>query len=53
MKRAQKQRKKLKTYLGRMKRDIERKIVGNEFLKAIFDPTLKIIGKLLIQEKKQ
>jgi len=51
MKRARKQRNKLKTYLGRMKRDIERKIYGNEILKAIFDSTLEIIGKLLIQEK--
>jgi len=51
MKRAIKQRSKLKTYLGRIKRDIERKISGNDYLKNIFDPTLEIIGKLLIQEK--
>lgn len=51
MKRAIKQRNKLKTYLGRIKKDIERKISGNELLKNIFNPTLEIIGKLLIQEK--
>lgn len=51
MKRAIKQRNKLKTYLGRIKRDIERKILNNEALKKIFNPTLEIIGKLLIQEK--
>jgi len=51
MKRAQKQRKKLKTYLGRLVRDVERKISENKILKAIFDPTLEIMNQLLIQEK--
>ena len=51
MKRARKQCKKLKTYLRRMKRDIERKISGKEFLKVIFYPTLEVIEKVLIQEK--
>lgn len=51
MKRSQKQRNKLKTYLGRIIRDIGRKTLGNEYLKAIFDPTLEILGKLLSQEK--
>ncbi len=51
MRRAQKERKRLKTYLGRIKRDIERKILGNKILEAIFIPTLKIVEKLLTQEK--
>ena len=51
MKRAKKQRKKLKTYLGRVYRDVARKISGNVILEAIFQPTLEVIEKILTQEK--
>lgn len=51
MKRAVKERKRLKTYLGRVKRDIERKILGHEMMTAIFDPTLKVVNEILTQNK--
>jgi IS5 family transposase len=51
MKRALKERKRLKTYLGRVKRDVERKILGNKMLNAIFAPTLKIVEEILSQDK--
>jgi len=51
MKRAAKERRKLKTYLGRIKRDIERKILENKMMNAIFNPTLKIVEEILIQDK--
>ena len=51
MKRAARERKRLKTYLGRVKRDVERKISGNKMLNAMFAPTLKIVEELLTQEK--
>ena len=51
MRRALKAKRKLKTFLGRVKRDIERNIFGNEILENIFSPILKIIEKLLMQKK--
>ncbi len=51
MKRAKKEVKRLKTYLGRLYREILRQIQGHEVLKLIFMPTLEIIEKLLAQEK--
>ena len=51
MKRAKKEIKKLKTYLGRVYRDINRKIEGNEELQFYFSEVLKIIKKLLEQKK--
>jgi len=51
MRRANKQRKKLKTYLGRVYRDVARKISGNVIVEAIFQSTLEVIEKILTQEK--
>lgn len=53
MKRSTKERKKLKTYLGRVIRDIERKLVhcGDE-VKKVFSELLKISHRLLTQKKK-
>lgn len=51
MKRAARERRKLKTYLGRVKRDIERKILGNKMINAIFNPTLKVVEEILAQNK--
>ncbi len=51
MKRAKKERRKLKTYLGRVSRDVKRKISGNSFLEAFFKRILEIIEKVLTQVK--
>lgn len=51
MKRAHRERKKLKTYLGRVYRDVARKIEGNETLETLFQPTLDVIEQVLTQEK--
>lgn len=51
MKRAKKERKRLKTYLGRVKRDIERKISGDENLLCVFSDLLKQANRLLEQTK--
>lgn len=51
MKRAKKERKRLKTYLGRVFRDIERQMSSNNVLKSIFNPVLKVIKEILTQEK--
>ena len=51
MKRAKKERRKLKTYLGRVYRDIKRKISGNKCLEAYFASIFEVIEKVLTQEK--
>lgn len=51
MKRARSERKKIKTYLGRLYRDIQRKIEVNDFLQSIFKGTFEIVEKLLSQTK--
>lgn len=51
MKRAKRECKRLKTYLGRVFREIDRKIIENEILRALFKPALEIIEKVLTQEK--
>jgi len=51
MKRAQKERNKIKTYLGRLYRDIKRKIAENEFLQNIFEGVFEIVERLLAQTK--
>jgi len=51
MKRAKKERNKIKTYLGRLYRDIQRKIDGNEFLRSAFKGVFEIIKKILTQTK--
>ena len=51
MKRAKKERDKIKTYLGRVFRDIKRQIEGNSFLQTIFSEVLGIVEKLLAQTK--
>lgn len=43
--------KKLKTYLGRVVRDIERKIAGNAELQAVFADELALAKRLLSQQK--
>lgn len=51
MKRAKKEIKRLKTYLGRVSRDIQRKISGNAFLKSVFDPVFEVIEKVMSQTR--
>ena len=51
MKRAKKEWKRLKTYLGRVYRDIKRQVTENKFLEGIFNSTLKIIEGVLTQKK--
>lgn len=51
MKRAKKERDKIKTYLGRVFRDIRRQIEGNPFLQTIFSEALGIVEKLIAQTK--
>ena len=43
----------LKTYLGRVMRDIGRKIKGDEALKAVFARPLSLSYRVLIQKKRQ
>src|SRR5499433_522865 len=52
-KRANRSLRKLKTYLGRVIRDIERRIVGNEDLREAFVPPLFLAGRVLEQERHQ
>jgi IS5 family transposase len=51
MKRSQKERNKLKTYLGRVSRDIRGKLEDKPTLKAMFEPVLEIIDKVLKQNR--
>ena len=51
MKRSRKEVKKLKTYLGRVTRDIERKISGDTKLKKQFAPLLEMGHRLLKQKR--
>ena len=51
-KRMRKKVKKLKVYLGRTVRDIERQIVDSESLQSRFDELLTLSKRLLSQEKK-
>ena len=51
MKRAKKEIKRLKTYLGRVFRDIKRKIEGNVELEFYFSDILKIIDRVLEQKR--
>jgi len=51
MKRAKKEVKKLKTFLGRVTRDIERKISGNGVLENIFSEQLQMANRLLLQKR--
>jgi transposase, IS5 family len=51
LQKANKERKKMKTYLGRIFRDVKRKIAGNQSLENKVDPLLQKIDKLLHQQK--
>lgn len=51
MKRARKRIKKLKTWLGRVTRDIERKTAGDKQLQIIFAPALALARRLLAQRR--
>ena len=51
LRRMRSQVKKLKTYLGRVVRDIERKIVGDDELQAVFAAELALAKRLLSQQK--
>jgi IS5 family transposase len=51
MKRAKKQIKKLKTYLGRVVRDIRRKLDGDETRQAVFCEALGLADRLLAQKR--
>ncbi len=51
MKRANKQQRSLKTYLGRVVRDIERKIAGNEMLHSVFSDPLSLAHRILSQKR--
>ena len=50
-KRANKQQKSLKTYLGRVVRDIERKVAGSEKLQSVFSEPLSLARRLLSQKR--
>jgi IS5 family transposase len=52
-KRANKRLRTLKTYLRRVIRDIQRKIAGNEALKAVFAHPLSLGHRVLTQKKRQ
>ncbi len=52
-KRARRQLRRLKTYLGRTIRDIERKIAGKPELNAAFRRELFRAGRVLVQERRQ
>jgi IS5 family transposase len=52
-KRANRQLRKLKTYLGRVIRDLDRKTKGNEDLKAAVAASLGLARRVLIQEHRQ
>lgn len=49
--RARRERKRLKTYLGRVKRDIERKIADQPALQKDFKPLLSLADRLLTQRR--
>ena len=51
MKRSKKEVRKLKTYLGRVVRDLERKINGDQELKSIFSDHLNMAKRLLLQKR--
>lgn len=51
-KRARREIRKLKTYLGRVYRDILRRIKDRQELKPVFQPELTLAARLLSQEKK-
>jgi IS5 family transposase len=51
MKRASRESKRLKTYLGRLRRDIERKTVGRSDLIVILNPVFELIDCLLKQTR--
>ena len=50
-KRARREMRKLKTFLGRVYRDILRKIAGRQDLKDVFSPELAMAGRLLSQKR--
>ena len=51
LRRMRRQVKRLKTYLGRVVRDIERKIAGEAELQAVFADELTLAKRLLKQQK--
>src|SRR3712207_3493047 len=51
MRRMQRELKRLKTYLGRVYRDIARKVAGDEVLSRRFAPVLGLVERLLMQER--
>ena len=53
LKRAKKALRKLKTYLGRVNRDIKRKIADNDFLHTKFASLLNLAGRMREQERSQ
>jgi IS5 family transposase len=51
MKMAERERRRLKTYLGRVRRDIERGLANRPETLILVKPTLEVIDKILIQER--
>src|SRR5215212_158431 len=51
MRRMRRELKRLKTYLGRVYRDVARKVAGDEDLSARFAPLLGLTERLLVQER--
>jgi IS5 family transposase len=51
MRRARREIKRLKTYLGRVVRDIGRKLLGRPELQPVFDHELALAGRLLKQQR--
>ena len=51
MRRMRRELKRLKTYLGRVYRDVARKVAGDEVLSCRFAPLLGLTDRLLVQER--
>src|SRR5215212_6203041 len=51
MRRMRRELKRLKTYLGRVYRDVARKVAGDEVLSSRFAPLLGLTERLLVQER--
>ena len=51
MKLASRERKKLKTYLGRVRRDLERELLDRPEVLLLVKPTFDVIDRILVQER--
>jgi IS5 family transposase len=51
MKMASRERRRLKTYLGRIRRELERELQGSPKIFELVKPTLEIVDRILVQER--